>query len=112
MLLALIGIMVKLYWSKRILLQPAQAGANNANQNRQKHLQKHMLILMLASVCIFFVTNLPLTISKITASKVKNVTASFMDVTSTWAIFSWIQSLNHAVSKNTPPRVHIERVPF
>lgn len=67
--------------------------------NRQKILQKQMLILILASVTIFFVTNLPVAIGKIIFPQDKDLINNVVRISTIWTGLGWFQSLNYAVSR-------------
>ncbi len=56
-----------------------------------------MLILMFASICIFFVTNLSVTLYKIIAAQTTHITEVAVKIRTIVTGLGWFQSLNYAV---------------
>ena len=100
MLVILLDIFISVRLRRRAVAQPVQVWTNDANNSqRQKNVQKQMFILMLASIGIFLVTNLPFAIGKIILPRDTQVLASAARLTTIWTILGWVQSLNYAVSE-------------
>ena len=98
MLIILLDIFISVRLRKRAVAQPTQVWQNDANNGqRQKNLHKQMFILMFASICIFFITNLPFAIGKIVLPRDSQVVTSAARLTTIWTILGWFQSLNYAV---------------
>jgi len=91
MLIILIDISIHVRIRKRVVVQPSQRNIH------QKNVQKQMLILMFASICIFLITNLPLSIYKIISPR-EDVLSVVSLRTTIWTGLGWFQSLNYAVS--------------
>ena len=94
MLVAMVDIRINIYLRKRTLVQPAAANPNN---QRQGHVQNQMFILMFASICIFFLTTLPINLYKIITSQNDYISAIAVQASTILTILGWIQSLNQAV---------------
>jgi hypothetical protein len=90
MLIILIDISIHVRIRKRVVVQPSQKNIH------QKNVQKQMLILMFASICIFLITNLPLSIYKIISPR-GDVLSVVSLRTTIWTGLGWFQSLNYAV---------------
>ena len=95
MLIILLDIFISIRLRKRAVVHPSQV-----NQH-QSAVQKQMFILMLASIAVFLVTNLPIGIYKITAPR-GNVYNEALLRTSIYTALVWFQSLNYAVSRSFP----------
>lgn len=93
MLIILLDIFITIRLRKRAVVQPGQT-----NQH-QSAIQKQMFILMLASIAVFLVTNLPIGIYKIISPR-GNVTAEALTRTSIYTALVWFQSLNYAVRRS------------
>ena len=98
MLIILLDIVIAIRTRKRAITQPNPAATEDGGNKRQKNLQNQMFILMLASIGIFFVTNLPLGIGKIILPRDTQVISSAGRLTTIWTILGWVQSFNSAVS--------------
>lgn len=99
MLILVIDTIIKIQLRKRTVTQPTQNIFTNQNSQRQNQLQRQMFILMFVSICVFFLTNLPLTLYKIIASQTtKNLEAEAVTFSIYWTVLGWVQSLNYAVS--------------
>lgn len=98
MLIILLDIFISVRLRKRAVAQPTQVWQNDANNGqRQKNHHRQMFILMFASICIFFITNLPFAIGKIVLPRDSELVASAARLTTIWTILGWFQSLNYAV---------------
>jgi cytochrome b subunit of formate dehydrogenase len=98
MLIILIDIFINVRIRKRAVVQPNQAWQQDQNMRRQNTLQKQMFILMLASICIFLITTLPMAIYKITSPRQADIFTSIFQIITIWVGLLWFQSLNYAVS--------------
>lgn len=99
MLVLVIDTIIKIQSRKRTVTQATQNIFANQSNQRQNQLQKQMFILMFVSICVFFLTNLPLTLYKIIASQLsKNLEAEAITLSINWTALGWIQSLNYAVN--------------
>jgi cytochrome b subunit of formate dehydrogenase len=98
MLIILIDIFINVRIRKRAVVQPNQACQQDQNMRRQNTLQKQMFILMLASICIFLITTLPMAIYKITSPRQADILTSIFQIITIWVGLLWFQSLNYAVS--------------
>ena len=96
MLVTLIDIRINIYFRKRALVQPIQG---HGQIPRQGHIQKQMFILMFASICIFFLTTLPLNLYKIIGAQANYIDAIAVQASTILTILGWIQSLNQAVRR-------------
>ena len=94
----LIDIFINIRIRKKAVVHPNQAWRQNKNTKRQNTLQKQMLILMFASICIFLITNLPVAVYKITSPREGNISVSVFQIISIWVGLVWFQSLNFAVN--------------
>ena len=93
MLIVLLDIFINIRLRKQAVVHPSQV-----NQH-QSAVQKQMFILMLASIAVFLVTNLPIGIYKITAPR-GDAATEVLTRTSIYTALVWIQSLNYAVSRS------------
>ena len=91
MLIILLDIFITIRIRKRAVVQPIQTN------NQQGNVQKQMFILMLASIGVFLITNLPVGISKAILSRGPDVRAEAVTRTIIVTVFGWLQSLNYAV---------------
>mgnify|MGYP002379140567 FL=1 len=99
MLVLVIDTIIKIQSRKRTATQATQNIFTNQTSQRQNQLQKQMFILMFVSICVFFLTNLPLTLYKIIASQLsKNLEAEAVAFSINWTALGWVQSLNYAVN--------------
>ena len=98
MTLVLIDIFYIVRIRKRAIVQPNQLCRRDKNIKRQKTLQNQMFILMLASVCIFMTTSLPLGVYKITSVRVDNVSLALFQINTIWTGLGWFQTLFYAVN--------------
>ena len=98
MLIILLDIFISVRLRKQAVAQPTQVWQNDANNGqRQKNLHKQMFIMILTSICIFFITNLPLAIGKIVLPRDVQGISSAGRLTTIWTILGWFQSLSYAV---------------
>lgn len=93
----LIDIFISVRIRKRTVIQPAPSRRDDPNVKRQKTLQRQMFILMLASICIFLITSLPLAIYKIMTPRQANIFTMIFEVLTIWTGLTWFQSLNYVV---------------
>ncbi|CAF3701994.1 unnamed protein product [Rotaria sp. Silwood1] len=98
MLAVLIDIFIIVRARRRALIRPTQFACHIKNTKQQKLLQKQIFILMLASVCIFLITSLPLGIYKIQSPRQGTASLTVFQIISIWASLGWFQSLFHAIS--------------
>ena len=78
--------------------------ASEETTNRQKNIHKQMFVLILASVAIFFLTNLPIAIGRIIFPQSNGLIADPVSISTIWTGFSWFQSFNYAVSRSSDGR--------
>lgn len=104
MLVASIDIRVNIYLRKRTLVQPTAANAN------ARHVQNQMFILMFASICIFFLTTLPINLYKIISSQTDYISAIAVQASTILTILGWIQSLNQAVRDSFYSKSFVENI--
>lgn len=93
MLIILLDIFINIRLRKRAVVHPGQV-----NQ-QQSAVQKQMFILMLTSIAVFLVTNLPIGIYKIVSPR-GNVFNEALTRTTIYTALVWFQSLNYAVSRS------------
>jgi hypothetical protein len=74
------------------------APAGQANGKHRNYLQKQMLLLMLSSIAVFVLTTLPLAVAHMIGPQLPMIYQILIVTTSVFAITSWLQSLNYAVS--------------
>ncbi len=98
MLVIITDIFINVRLRKRAVVQPNQVWQNDPNMKRQKTLQNQMFILLFASVCIFFVTSLPVSIYKIMSPRQGNISTAVYQIISIWTALGWFQSLFFSVS--------------
>ncbi|CAF3304540.1 unnamed protein product [Rotaria sp. Silwood2] len=98
MLTILIDIFIIFRIRKQAVIRPLQFVRDDKNIKRQKSFQKQMFILMLASVCIFLITSLPLAIYKITSPRETNLSLAIFIIITIWASLEWFQSLFCAIN--------------
>ena len=91
MLIILLDIFIHVRIRKRAVIRPRQGN------NHQGNIQKQMFILMLASITIFFITNLPLGIYKIISPRGEVFSEAALRTT-IYTGLGWFQSLNNAVN--------------
>ncbi|CAF3304522.1 unnamed protein product [Rotaria sp. Silwood2] len=98
MLVILIDIFIIVRARKRVAIRPVQFTCCNKNMKQQNILQKQIFILMLASICIFLITCLPLAIYRVQSPRQGAMSLTIFQIVSIWASLGWFQSLFHAVS--------------
>lgn len=97
MLFCLIDIFITVRIRKRAVIQPNDNRIANNRANQQKSLQLQMLILLITSTSIFFITTFPITIYRITSPREIDYQKSVFEITVIWTGLGWFQSLNFAV---------------
>ena len=90
MLIILLDIFIHIRLRKRALVHPGQVN------HQQRDVQKQMFILILASIGLFLLTNLPIGIYKIISPR-GNVFSEALTRTSIYTGLIWFQSLNYVV---------------
>lgn len=105
MLLALIDMFLKIRAQKRnagqqIEVQPRGA-VSNPTTRRNNRLQTQLFVLMLSSIAIFLMTNLPVAIYRIVYPRqvLTIPITEYASVAKISAIFQFIWSINYAVSE-------------
>jgi len=92
MLIILIDVFIYIRMRKRTVVQV------NAIQNQQRNLQNQMFILTLTSIGIFFLTNLPVSISITVLSRGNTVRQDSLSSTTIVSSLTWLRCLNYSVN--------------
>jgi hypothetical protein len=93
-----IDMFIKIRAQKRAIFQQPQTANADRPVGRDKRLHNQMILLMVSSVGIFFVTTLPLTIGHIVSVYSITDFTILSQFIINLTILNWIQSLNCAVS--------------
>ncbi|UJR37137.1 hypothetical protein I4U23_029841 [Adineta vaga] len=98
MLLFLIDIYINIRSRKRAVVQPGNTIHETNKSKHQRTLQNQLLVLMLSSIAIFFITTTPVAIYKIASPRQKSISTEILSIASIWVGLGWFQTLNYAVN--------------
>lgn len=93
----MLGILIDIFISIRIRKQTLNRNPDGSVK-RDGNLQRQMFFLMLASICVFLITTLPLAIYRIISPRQGINVEIIQGTVNNLTILTWLQSLNYAVS--------------
>jgi len=93
----MLGIVIDIFISIRIRKQAINRNPDGSIK-RDGNFQKQIFFLMLASICAFLITTLPLSIYRIISPRQALIYESIVNAVNNLTILTWLQSLNYAVS--------------
>jgi len=94
---SILGLVIDIFISIRIRKQAINRNPDGSIK-RDGNFQKQMLFLMLASICVFLITTLPLAIYRIISPRQTLIIESIVNAVNNLTILTWLQSLNYSVS--------------
>jgi hypothetical protein len=96
----LVGSIDIYYTIKKARNRVQPTGINQPQQLRRERLQRHMLLLMISRIIIFFATTIPVSLRRIIGAYQVNIgkIIDISDIANQTAILTVLLSLNYAVS--------------
>jgi len=93
----MLGIVIDIFISIHIRKQALNRNPDGSIK-RDGRFQKQMFFLMLANICVFLITTLPLAIYRIISPREPLIFDSIVNSVNNLTSLTWLQSLNYAVS--------------